>query len=58
MNANGRRYKQALNKFKHLDRRKRPNYKMRDLAAARRHNDALLAKERRIASNKAKKAKK
>lgn len=48
MNASGRRYRQAKNKFNHLAPRQRPNYRMRDLAASRRRLAQQIATERRI----------
>jgi hypothetical protein len=55
MNASGRRQRQAKNGFKHLPPRKRPNYKVRDAAASRRHQDMVLATERRISQSSKKK---
>jgi hypothetical protein len=46
MNASGRRYRQAKNKYSHLTPRQRPNYKMRDSATAARHNAEVLRRER------------
>lgn len=48
MNASGRRYKMAKMKFKCWAPRQRPNYKIRDAAAAQRHLEALIAREQRI----------
>lgn len=53
-NAAGRRYKQAIQGFKHLTPRQRPNYKKRDIEASRRHNAKILATERRIQQGKKK----
>lgn len=58
MNANGRRARQAKNNFRHLAPRQRPNYKKRDVAAAVAHEIAYREKQKRIAANKAKSAKK
>jgi hypothetical protein len=55
MNANGRRAKQAANKFSHLAPRQRPNYKMRDKETSARHNARILATERRIKAGSKKK---
>lgn len=57
MNANGRRYRQAKQKFSCWAPRQRPNYKMRDAAASQRHLQALIAKEQRIRQGSKKKAK-
>lgn len=46
MNASGRRHKQALNGFKHLTPRQRPNYKKRDATAAAAHNAHMQQRER------------
>lgn len=48
-NASGRRYKQALNEYRHLARRQRPNYSKRDAAASASRLASLIATERRIA---------
>lgn len=48
MNANGRRYRQAKQKFKCWAPRQRPNYRMRDAAASQRRLEELVAKEQRI----------
>lgn len=45
-NTSGRRHKQALNGFKHLAPRQRPNYKRRDTAAAAKHEAELRRRER------------
>jgi hypothetical protein len=47
-NASGRRYKQALNKYRHIAARQRPRYRQRDAAAAARHLQKVIATERRI----------
>lgn len=54
MNASGRRYKQALNGFKHWTTRQRPNYRKRDAASAAAHLERLIATERRMAQGKRK----
>lgn len=54
-NASGRRHKQALNHYRHLDKRSRPKYKQRDAAASARHLANVIAKERRIQQGKRKK---
>jgi hypothetical protein len=54
MNANGRRYRQAKNKFAHWTPRQRPNYKMRDAAASARHLARVKATEQRIKQGKKK----
>lgn len=54
MNANGRRYRQAKNKFNHLAPRQRPNYRMRDIAASRRRLAKAIATEQRIRQGKKK----
>lgn len=54
-NANGRRYKQALNRYAHLTPRQRPNYKQRDAAASARRLAAQIATERRISQGKRRK---
>lgn len=54
-NASGRRYKQALNRFRHIDKRSRPKYRQRDAGAAARHLAKTIATERRIAQGKRKK---
>lgn len=54
-NASGRRYKQALNNYRHLDKRSRPHYKRREAAASARRLAAQIATERRIAQGKRKK---
>lgn len=43
-----RRRAQAANGFKHLPPRKRPNYKMRDLATSARHEARLRETAQRI----------
>lgn len=48
MNANGRRYRQAKQKFNCWAKKQRPNYKIRDAAAAQRHLEAVVAREQRI----------
>lgn len=48
MNVNGRRYRQAKNKYSHLTPRQRPNYKMRDAATSARHLARVMATEHRI----------
>lgn len=53
-NASGRRYKQALNKFRHLAPRQRPNYRQRDAAASARRLAQQIATERRIQQGKRK----
>lgn len=55
MNANGRRYKQALNGFKHLTPRQRPNYKKRTVEASARHAAKVIATENRIRQGSKKK---
>lgn len=45
-NTAGRRYKQAIQGFKHLTPRQRPNYKKRDSAAAQAHHERILQRER------------
>lgn len=57
MNANGRRYRQATQKFNHLAKRQRPNYKMRDAATSQRHLAKIVATENRIRQGSKKKAK-
>lgn len=57
MNANGRRYRQAANGFKHLAPKQRPNYRKRDAETSKRRLDALIAKEQRIRMNSKKKSK-
>ena len=57
MNANGRRYRQAKNKYRHLAPRQRPNYKMRDAATSARHLAKVMATEHRIKQAGKKKAK-
>lgn len=54
-NASGRRHKQALANYRHLDKRSRPRYKRRDAQAAARHLQKLIATERRIQQGKRKK---
>jgi hypothetical protein len=54
-NASGRRHKQALNGFKHLAKRQRPNYKIRDKQAAMRKESEFRARQRKIQENKSKK---
>jgi hypothetical protein len=54
MNAAGRRYRQAINRFNHLTPRQRPNYKIRDAAASARHLARVIANERRISAKKKK----
>lgn len=44
-NTSGRRYKQAINEYKHLAKRQRPNYKKRDSAAAAAHNARIRSRE-------------
>lgn len=44
-NAAGRRYKQAIQGFKHLTPRQRPNYKKRDITASRAHEARLRMRE-------------
>lgn len=58
MNANGRRYRQAINDFNHLAPRQRPNYKKRDAATSQRHLEKVMATENRMRMNSKKKAKK
>ncbi len=48
MNASGRRQRQARNDFKHLPKRKRPNYKKRDAETSARHLARVRATEQRI----------
>jgi hypothetical protein len=55
MNASGRRHKQALNGFKHLTPRQRPNYKKRDATAAAAHNAQLRQRENERNQRRAKK---
>lgn len=55
MNASGRRYKQALNGFKHLAPRQRPNYRKRDAEASARRLTQQIATERRMQAGKKKK---
>jgi hypothetical protein len=55
VNASGRRQRQAKNKYNHWAPRQRPNYKMRDALASRRHLERVKATERRIAQGKRKK---
>lgn len=57
MNASGRRQRQAKNKFSHLAKRQRPNYKMRDAATSQRHLERVMATENRIRQSSKKKAK-
>lgn len=52
MNANGRRYRQAKNRFNHLTPRQRPNYKLRDLATSQRHEAKVRATANRIKQGK------
>lgn len=54
-NASGRRYRQALNRYRHLDKRSRPKYRQRDAAAAARHLQKVIATERRIKARAGKK---
>lgn len=56
-NAAGRRYKQALNKFRHIAKRQRPVYKQRDAAASARRLAQVIATERRIKQGQGKKRK-
>jgi len=57
LNANGRRYRQAKQKFNHLAVRQRPNYKMRDAASSARHLERVMATEHRIRQSSKKEAK-
>lgn len=54
-NASGRRYKQALNRYRHLAPRQRPNYKQRDAAVSARHLARVIATQRRIQAGTGKK---
>lgn len=58
-NTSGRRHKQAKNGFAHLAPRQRPNYKRRDVMAARKRLAEQMQKEkdinRRRGESKAKK---
>lgn len=56
MNANGRRYRQATNGFKHLAPKQRPNYKKRDAATSQRHLAKVIATEHRMKLNSKKKS--
>lgn len=53
-----RRRSQAANGYKHLDVMKRPIYKKRSQMVLQRRLEAQIIKERMIAINKGKKAKK
>lgn len=44
-NASGRRYKQAIGGYKHIDKRHRPKYKKRSIQAAAEHNARLIQRE-------------
>lgn len=57
MNAAGRRQRQARNDFKHLPKRKRPNYKRRDAETSARHLARVRATEQRISMGSKKKKK-
>lgn len=50
-----RRRAQAKGGYKHMSPMQRPHYKVRSAAAARRHLEALVAKENRIRQGKGKK---
>lgn len=54
-NASGRRYKQAIQGFKHWAKRQRPNYKKRDASAAAAHNAELRRRENERNQRKANK---
>ena len=54
MNANGRRAKQAANRFSHWAPRQRPNYKIKDAATSARHLDKVKRTEQRIKQGKKK----
>jgi hypothetical protein len=55
MNASGRRQRQAKNNYNHWAPRQRPNYKKRDRAAAARHTEMVLRREREREQRKSKK---
>lgn len=55
--CNARRRKQAAQKFNHLAKRQRPNYKMRDPETAARHEQNLRARANQRTQNKAKSSK-
>lgn len=55
MNANGRRARQAAQKYDHLAPRQRPNYKMRDAETSRRHLAKVMATEQRMKQGSRKK---
>jgi hypothetical protein len=57
VNANGRRQRQAKQKFNHLASRQRPNYKMRDAETSARHLAKVVATEHRIRQSSKKKVK-
>ena len=44
-NTSGRRLRQAMNGFKHLAPRQRPNYKKRSSEAAAAHNARMIQRE-------------
>lgn len=55
MNAAGRRQRQAKNDYKHMAKRKRPNYKKRDAETSARHLARVRATEQRIRQGSKKK---
>lgn len=55
MNANGRRQRQAINKYGHLAPMRRPHYKVWNAAASKRRLDLRIETENRIRQSGGKK---
>jgi len=54
-NASGRRYRQAINLYRHLDKRSRPKYRRKDAATSARHLQKVISTQRRIQAGSRKK---
>lgn len=54
MNAAGRRQKQARNKYRHIDKKRRPKYKVRSVEASQRREAVFRERQKTLQGRKKK----